>query len=87
MIAQAGWSKRQVREFLWEHFGRRAGELRRLAKEGGLDPHLPDETFVRFAPTPEAITLVVAGARNAGVSTVCPTFAWQSVTLPIRRRT
>ena len=87
MIAQAGWSKRQVREFLWEHFGRRAGELRRLAKEGGLDLHLPDETFVRFAPTPEAITLVVAGARNAGVSTVCPTFAWQSVTLPIRRRT
>jgi hypothetical protein len=23
---------------------------------------------------------VVAGARNAGVSTVCPTFAWQTAT-------
>jgi hypothetical protein len=34
LIAQAGWSKQQVREFLWEHFGRRAGELRRFAKDG-----------------------------------------------------
>ncbi|MDR5709813.1 MAG: hypothetical protein QN172_05360 [Armatimonadota bacterium] len=80
LLAQAGWSKRQVREFLWEHFGRRAGELRRLGKGGGLDPQLPEEAFVRFAPAPEAITLVVAGARNAGVSTVCPTFAWQTIT-------
>ena len=80
LIAQAGWSKQQVREFLWEHFGRRAGELRRFAKDGALDPRLPDEVFVRFAPGPEAITLVVAGARNAGVSTVCPTFAWQTAT-------
>ncbi|MDR5709820.1 MAG: hypothetical protein QN140_08375 [Armatimonadota bacterium] len=87
MIAEAGWSKQQVREFLWEHFGRRAGELRRLGKEGGLEAQLPDEAFVRFAPAPEAITLVVAGARNAGVSTVCPTFAWQTVTrrIPGRR--
>ncbi|MDR7445247.1 MAG: hypothetical protein QN193_11210 [Armatimonadota bacterium] len=80
LIAEAGWSKHRVREFLWEHFGRRAGELRRLAKAGGLDPDLPDEAFVRFAPGPEAITLVIAGARNAGVSTVCPTFAWQTAT-------
>ncbi|MCS7172310.1 MAG: hypothetical protein N0A24_02685 [Armatimonadetes bacterium] len=87
LIAQAGWSKRQVREFLWEHFGRRAGELRRLAKDGGLDPDLSDAAFVRFASGPEAITLVVAGARNAGVSTVCPTFAWQTVTrrIPAKR--
>jgi len=87
LLAEAGWSKQQVREFLWEHFGRRAGALRRLAKAGGVDPDLSDEAFVRFAPAPEAITVIVAGARNAGVSTICPTFVWQTVTrrIPPRR--
>ncbi|GBD19341.1 hypothetical protein HRbin27_01847 [bacterium HR27] len=86
LIAEAGWSKAQARQYLWEHFGRPAGVLRRLAKDALLDPALPDDAFVRFAHSPETILLVVAGARNAGISTVCPTFIGQQVTVPIRTK-
>ncbi|MCS7050283.1 MAG: hypothetical protein NZL87_01570 [Thermomicrobium sp.] len=86
LIAEAGWSKARAREYLWEHFGRPAGLLRRLAKGALLDPALPDDAFVRFAHAPEALLIVVAGARNAGISTVCPTFIGQQVTVPIRER-
>jgi hypothetical protein len=80
LLAEQGWSKQDVKQFLWEHWGRRKGELRRLglihdgvvgdplrgATDGGEDE------FQRFGESPDSILLVVAGARNAGVSTVLP---------------
>ncbi len=82
LLASRGWSKQAVREFLWAHFGKVKRELRRYGKVLGLEGEA-EEAFVRFAPGPEALTVVVAGAANAGVSTVSPNFTARSATCPI----
>jgi hypothetical protein len=85
LLARNGWTKRRAKEFLWEHWGRRRGDLRRLGlyhemgdgtdplSGTGADPHGADGEFVRFGESPDSMLLVVAGANNAGVSTVIPT--------------
>jgi len=85
LLARNGWSKRQAKEFLWEHWGRRRGDLRRLGlyhhmgdgtdplSGTGANPDGADDEFVRFGESPDSMLLVVAGANNAGVSTVVPT--------------
>jgi hypothetical protein len=85
LLARQGWSKSAARRFIWEHWGRRRGDLRRLglyrAEGDGTDPLAgtgepaggPDDEFLRFGDSPESVLLVVAGAGNAGVSTVVPT--------------
>ena len=67
------------------HWGRRRGDLRRLGLYrnlgSGTDPLVgtgadqdgDDEEFLRFGASPDSILLVVAGANNAGLSTVVPT--------------
>ncbi len=81
LIASRGWSKQDVRRFLWEHWGRRREDLRRfgLVHDGvtaghrlSAPPGTPDEEFLRFAESPDAILLIVAGARNAGMTTIVP---------------
>jgi hypothetical protein len=74
LIASQGWSKQDVRQFLWEHFGKRKADLRRFGKLHVDFEHEPEDAFIRSAPGPETIWLIVAGANNGGVSTVCPTF-------------
>lgn len=85
LLARNGWSKRRAKEFLWEHWGRRRGDLRRLGlyhemgdgtdplSGTGANPDGDDDEFVRFGESPDSMLLVVAGANNAGVSTVIPT--------------
>ena len=85
LLARNGWSKRQAKEFLWQHWGRRRGDLRRLGlyheMGDGTDPLSGtganadggDDEFVRFGESPDSMLLVVAGALNAGLSTVIPT--------------
>jgi len=73
LIARGGWGKEAVRQFLYERFGRRVGELRRLGKGSGFEGEA-DATFAHFATGPQGIHIVVAGGRNAGVSCVCPTW-------------
>lgn len=98
LVAGAGWSKADVKRFLWEHHGRPLGDLRRMGK-GKVDPQMPasyevladnqkagipgpvqktddepDDKFIHFSAAPERILLVVAGAKNAGISTVIPPF-------------
>jgi hypothetical protein len=76
LIASRGWSKQDVRRFLWEHWGRRRGDLRRFGLlDGGsrlAAADASDDQFLRFAESPDAILLVVAGARNAGMTTIVP---------------
>lgn len=83
LIARQGWSKPQIKQFLWENWGRRKGDLRRcgLLQEGEQHPDplsgaaaegAADDGFLRFGESPDSILLVVAGAKNAGVSTVLP---------------
>ena len=71
-IAGRGWSKQDVKQYLFERFGKTKAELRRYGK---LHPDLldePEDAFIRSSTGLEAILLFVAGANNAGVSTVCP---------------
>jgi hypothetical protein len=84
LLARHGWSKRQAKEFLWQHWGRRRGDLRRLGlyrnlgsgtdplNGTGSDQDGDDEEFLRFGESPDSMLLVVAGANNAGLSTVVP---------------
>jgi hypothetical protein len=82
IIADRGWSKQDVRQFLWEHFGKTKRELRRHGKIIGLE-HLAEDAFVHTAQSPDSILLVVSGSSNAGVSTVCSNFAWRNATKPV----
>jgi hypothetical protein len=71
-IAARGWSKQDVKQYLFERFGKTKAELRRYGK---LHPDLldePEDAFIRSSTGLEGILLFVAGANNAGVSTVCP---------------
>ncbi|MDE3077893.1 MAG: hypothetical protein KGJ86_20920, partial [Chloroflexota bacterium] len=82
LVARQGWSKQQAKQFIWEHWGRTRGELRRLGLKGdGLTSEVrsnaaasepADDEFVHRGESPDSILLVVAGARNAGVSAVVP---------------
>ena len=72
LIAARGWSKQDCKQFLFEHFGKRKAELRRLGKLHADFDGAAEDAFIRSTVSPEWIMLVVAGANNAGVSTVCP---------------
>jgi hypothetical protein len=69
LLASHGWTRKAVKEFLWQNWGRRRGDLKRF----GLTYRVgdgPDDEFIRFGESPDSLLLIVAGARNAGVSTV-----------------
>jgi hypothetical protein len=74
IIASGGWSKQDVRQFLYENYGKHVRDLRRFGKVIGLEGE-PDDKFIASARDPDALTIVVAGGANAGVSTVCTSFA------------
>jgi hypothetical protein len=72
ILSNQGWSKQDVRQFLFEHFGRPRADLRRFGKLHPETAAGPDDELVPFCRDTESIVLVVAGANNAGVSTICP---------------
>jgi len=74
LIAGQGWSKRDVREYLWARFGKTKAELRRFGKLHDDFAAAPESAFIQSGTSVDNIWLIVAGAANAGVSTVCPTF-------------
>jgi hypothetical protein len=74
IIASGGWSKQDVRQFLYENYGKHMRDLRRFGKVIGLEDK-PDDEFVISAKSPEALLVVVSGASNAGVSTVGMSFS------------
>jgi hypothetical protein len=72
VIASRGWSKADVKKFLWEKYGKTKRDLRRYGK---LHPDIeaePEDAFIRSAASADSILVFVSGANNAGVSTVCP---------------
>jgi len=85
IVAAGGWTKQQVREFLYEHYGRRIADLRRFGKVIELEDE-PDDRFVHSGRAPEALTIVVAGASNAGVSTVGTSFNSRRATVAVETR-
>ena len=76
IIAAGGWTKDSVRQFLFEHYGKRMADLRRFGKVIGLESE-PDDRFITSARGAETLLIVVAGASNAGVSTVGVSFSWR----------
>jgi hypothetical protein len=80
LIARHGWSKQDAKRFLWEQWGRTRSTLRcfGLVHDGVTGDPLAGpasgdgDEFVRAGESPDAILLIVAGARNAGMTTVLP---------------
>ena len=62
-----------MREFLYENWGRKISDLKRFGKVIELEDQ-PDDAFIKSSESPDSISLVVTGASNAGVSTVCLSF-------------
>jgi hypothetical protein len=97
MLAGAGMSKADVRAWLVERCGRTKADLARVGKDGvgdngvrfadgTTDPESFDPLFA--AGGPEALPIVVAGARNAGISMVARVFsAWSASSVPVVGRT
>jgi hypothetical protein len=84
-IEAAGWTKQQVAQFLWEHSRRTADEW----TEHGTPIESPtSDDLIGVAQSPESITLVVAGGRAGGFSSVIPLWGGgsnsRSVTKAIR---
>jgi len=75
-LAAAGFGKRDVKEYLAEHSEHLAGELRRNGRGGALDPAMADEATVRLIASPDDVVVVVAGAGNAGLTTVLQTLGF-----------
>jgi hypothetical protein len=74
IIARQGWSKQDVKRFLWENFGKTKDELRRFGKIARDLEGRAENAFIHTGSSTDSILLVVSGANNAGVSTVCPSF-------------
>ncbi len=78
ILGGAGWSKANVKQFLWEHFGRKIGDLRALGPYNrdvvnrGNYEEGPDDHFLRWGDSPESIQIVVGGANNGGTSSAIP---------------
>ncbi|WP_199923192.1 hypothetical protein [Streptomyces sp. NRRL S-813] len=98
MLADAGYGRRDVQQWLYEHAGRTVADLRRAGKDGvgedngvrhatGTTPDAPGgEEFVRFLPSPESIPVLVAGAHGAAMSMVGRIFgAWSGTAVPVVR--
>jgi hypothetical protein len=96
MLAGAGMSKADVRAWLVERCGRSKVDLARVGKDGvgdngvrfaqGTPSDAVDPLFA--ADGPEVLPIVVAGARNAGISMVVRVFAgWSASSVPVDGRT
>jgi hypothetical protein len=72
ILAARGWSKQDVKRYLFENFGKHKRDLRRMGKLHADFEAEAEEAFIRCTASPDWIMLVVSGANNAGVSTVCP---------------
>jgi len=72
LLAARGWSKQACKQFLWENFGKRKRDLRRIGKLHSSLASESEDAFIRSASSAQNIIVVVSGANNAGVSTVCP---------------
>jgi hypothetical protein len=97
MLADAGYSKADVQNWLIEHCGPTRAALRRAGKDG-LDKNVRHATGATEAgddgaeiehiiPTPQHVPVVVAGARNAAISMVVRVFGlWSGTAVPVEER-
>lgn len=97
ILAEGGYSKRDVKEYVATHAGRSFEDLERVGKDGVEHPRrftrpaTEDERglrkpgdVVRIVASESDVLIVVAGAGNAGASTVIQPFAASSRKVPGR---
>jgi len=90
MLAKAGFSKDDVRQWLFERCGKTKAELAKAGKNG-IHGHVRRdegelEGFDRYYAdaSPKNIPIIVAGARNAGISMVVRLFSnWSGISARI----
>ncbi|GGA61023.1 hypothetical protein GCM10011490_09010 [Pseudoclavibacter endophyticus] len=78
VLAEAGWSKQDVREWLVEHAGKTEAQLAAVGKALSRgDQRFDDDHFhpVFAEPTPEHLPIVVGGSPNAAISMVVRVFS------------
>ena len=76
-LRESGWSKRQIREFVVAHTGRRIADLKRA---GRMDREIADGdgSGMHYAmDTPEELMLVCAGSATGRLSMVMPGFSME----------
>lgn len=84
-MREAGLTKRQVQEILWERARRRVGELRAL---GVIAPEMQagdDEGWRTVTPSPDQITVIVAGGDAGRYSMCLPNLGHPGITEPVTR--
>jgi hypothetical protein len=85
MLAAAGFSKADVKDWLVRRCGRIEADLRRAGKDGvsegghgarsaSKEERVPGDTFTQVLPSRHDVMVVVAGARNAAMSMVVRIF-------------
>jgi hypothetical protein len=75
MLGNAGYSRADVQQWLFEHSVRDSAEM----AAAGKGEHVGDGPF-RLLPSAEAIPIIVAGAANAAMSMVFRPFGWAAWT-------
>jgi hypothetical protein len=95
MLANAGYSKGDVKDWFVEHVGRREADLRRAGKDGVSEggpgarsasesERAPADTFTPYFTARKDVPIVVAGARNAAISMVFRVFGeWSNSSVEI----
>jgi len=92
LLAAAGYARADVQDWLIEHCGPTAAELRRAGKDGvsennvrfAADAPPAAGDFSRILPTRQHVPVLVAGARNAAISMVVRVFGlWSGSPVPV----
>jgi hypothetical protein len=97
IIAEDGWSKQNVKEFLCERARRPASLLRRVNKirrmhtipDGAMEKEDAETTLIPIARTPDEFVVVVAGGEAGGYSAFVEAYNGEDsvpITKPIRFR-
>lgn len=87
-LRRAGWSRRDVQEFLYRHARRRVVDLERAGKLEGRAWRVQEETWVHRGLGPDDVLVLVGGGDAGGHSAFFPSWsrgrASTAVTVPIQ---
>jgi hypothetical protein len=88
VLADAGYSRADVQQWLFEHATRSHAALAAAGKAGGPGGPAAGDPAFPMMPSAAGIPVVVAGAANAAISMVFRPFGWASWSgrsVPVRR--